>query len=233
MKAYEPPKVVEWSYCGECGVQHWAKHFPLAREGKEQSPIDISDVLSDQNLPQLNLNYQPIPFHATHTGNTISMAISNHQAITFGKIDYVLQEFHFHAPSDHTVNQESFDLEAHFVHKNANGNLLVLGVFFRVGEASNQALKHLFDHIPLAPQEIKKDESMFVDINQLFPENKDYYSYQGSLTVPPCTEGVSWVVFRDVLSMSQDTLNQYKQAIPFNSNRPIQPLNGRTIFNKG
>ncbi|WP_241593496.1 carbonic anhydrase [Rosenbergiella epipactidis] len=142
-------------------------------------------------------------------------------------INFTLKQFHFHTPSENRIEGKSFPLEAHFVHSDTKGHLAVLAVMFDVGE-ENEAFQHIIDQAPTDKNQTQPLDKV-IDIASLFPTSKHYYRFSGSLTTPPCSEGVRWLVMKESVSLSLQQLDRIKSLLGTTNNRPTQPLNGRMV----
>ena len=218
-------KDIDWSYSGLTGPDKWGElceEFSLASVGREQSPIEISGAVAEE-LPKLKIDYTDCPVEVIDTGHLLfAHALDGDGAggrLTIGKISYTLRSFHFHSPAEHLIEGERYKAEAHLVHRGPLGELLVLAVLFcpvREGEI----LETLFD--PASPPER-------FNASHLLPEDpSSYYTYPGSLTTPPCTEGVKWVILKDVAPISEAQIERLTGKYGANS-RPVQPLNNRVV----
>jgi len=232
-KEDEDPKP-SWSYEGETGPDKWGSldpAFSTCADGKEQSPINIEDskVNLGETLGDIKFNYHPTSFTVANTGQTIQAndVTGRNSIIVEGK-EYKLLQMHFHYPSEHQINGETFAMEGHLVHKNNEGNLAVLGFFIITGK-ENKELAEIWSKLP--KQVTKKDIKLNkpVDLVHLLPKNKKYFLYDGSLTTPPCTEGVKWVVLEQPIELSKDQITAFSAIFPDN-HRPVQPLNNRFIL---
>ncbi|ALB53452.1 Carbonic anhydrase [Cronobacter universalis NCTC 9529] len=220
-----------WSYEGEGAPEHWGSldpDFSLCQKGMNQSPIDIDNTLKAHVVP-LNTHYIDGPSLILNNGHTIqaTMPPTTQDSVTIDGTVYALQQLHFHAPSENTLHGKHYDLEMHLVHKNAAGEIAVVAVMFKTG-AANIELAKLWQAMPDhadASQPLKAA----IDINRLLPKDKTYYRFSGSLTTPPCSEGVSWLVMKHPLTLSAEQLNQFKQVMHHDNNRPVQPLHGRIV----
>jgi carbonic anhydrase len=224
----EKPHAAEWGYSGEIGPTHWGELSPeyaLAKDGKRQSPVDIRNTLS-RALPRIEFNYRPSRIHLVYNGHTIQ---ENEDPGSFGLANdkFELQQFHFHAPSEHTVDGKHFPMEMHLVHKAKDGTSGVVAVFIKEGE-HNRAFDPVWDILPDANRP-KQNAEIKIDASSLLPEVTSYYSYDGSFTTPPCTEQVKWVVLAHPVSLSKQQIMRFREVIHGN-NRPVQPLNGRHVF---
>ncbi|WP_423840910.1 carbonic anhydrase [Vibrio mytili] len=214
-----------WSYEGNHGPEHWGEFAPECSKGKNQSPIDIQSTTKAE-LATLQLNYQGKAVSLTNNGHTLQTSIEGENSLTVDGKQFDLKQFHFHTPSENHVDGKSYPLEAHYVHADEQGNLAVVAVFFKRGEA-NPALAKLLENVPV------KDSNVTIkapfDASALIPSGQDYYRFNGSLTTPPCSEGVRWLVLKDAQSISADQIQQFEKAMGAN-NRPIQALNARMIL---
>jgi carbonic anhydrase len=224
----EKPHAAEWSYMGETGPSHWGDLCPeyaVAKTGKQQSPIDIRGTLP-KALPRLDFKYRPSQIHLIYNGHTIQ---ENEDPGSFGIANdkFELQQFHFHAPSEHTVDGKHFPMEMHLVHKAQDGTSGVVAVLINEGE-HNRAFDPVWDNLPDANQP-QRDTQFKVDALSLLPRDTTYYSYDGSFTTPPCTEQVKWVILAQPVSLSKQQITRFREVIHDN-NRPVQRLNGRQVF---
>lgn len=222
-----------WGYTGENGPAQWgeiSKEYATCQTGIRQSPIDIQTATTSKlGLPALNMQYVDGPTRFWSIDHTLRAIMSSYSANVL-EVDekiYYLKQLDFHAPAEHTLNGKTYPLELQLVHKNHHGDIAIVAVMFDVGEP-NQAIQNLWESFPAM-----KDSSMPlfspVDINQLLPDNKAYWLYSGSLTTPPCTEGVSWVVLKKPVALSAEQLDKFRYIVGPANNRPTQPLNQRKI----
>ncbi len=238
---------VEWGYEAENGPGVWAQLSPeyvLCAEGKHQSPIDLVNPIPVE-LPPIPYNYYPTSMNIRNTGHTIEVACPEGSWIEVDGTRYQLLQFHFHAPSEHTVAGKSFDMEVHFVHKSEDGMLAVVGLLIKRGR-HNSAFDPIWSHLPAVPSEaqrienVAEDGSLIINPRFMFSPNDqvedvapslfgNYYRYDGSLTTPPCSEDVKWIVLITPIEMSEAQITAFK-AIIHDNNRPVQPLNGRKLF---
>lgn len=223
----------QWGYTGETGPAQWgeiSKEYATCQTGIKQSPIDIqSATASKLGLPALNMQYVDGPTRFRSINHTLQATMSSYasNSIEVDEKIYYLKQLDFHAPSEHTLNGKTFPLELQLVHKNPHGDIAIVAVMFDVGEP-NQAIQNLWESFPAM-----EDSSMPifspVNINQLLPDNKTYWRYRGSLTTPPCTEGVTWAVLKTPVTLSADQLDKFHYIVGSANNRPPQPLNERKI----
>lgn len=229
---------LHWGYEGAAGPEHWSNldsSFGTCSSGKEQSPIDIagSEPMVDSGLRRqigdtvLSGGQRANVLDIVDNGHTIQ--ITNDLPVTMwvDDIQYELVQYHFHAPSEHTIEGQHAPLEAHFVHKSTDGKLAVLGVLVEEGEHDSR-WDPIFAQLPSGPDDPRHLEGVEVDLNRLRDLPSRYYRYSGSLTTPPCSEGVSWIVVTDIHRMSADQLQTISSHMPKN-NRPVQPLGERSI----
>lgn len=228
----------DWSYEGETGPVHWGSLSPdyiMADIGREQSPINIDrsqTVFKD--LPSISYNYGESFVQLINNGHTVQANIKDKEnSITIGDKEYTLAQFHFHTQSENTVDGRHAPVEMHLVHKADDGNLAVVGVFFVDGE-KNETLEELWENLPDVDDTCGYESQEEVEIDELLPENHTCYRFDGSLTTPPCTEGVKWTVMANPLEMSSNQINAFFQIFsglhfPEGNRRPVQPLNKRTV----
>jgi len=222
-----------WTYEGEKGPEHWGDlnpDFAACTNGKEQSPINIetSRVIEDEKISDLVINYKPTEFSLTNNGHTIQgNALINDNSIIVDNKEYKLEQFHFHTPSEHQFNGKNFDLELHFVNQNTNNQFAVLGLLIKEG-ASNPYLEKTWNVIP--PEEITEAVILTepIDLMSLLPKDKDSFQYNGSLTTPPCSEAVKWIVLEEPIEMSKEQIDKFRNIFPDN-HRPVQSLNEREV----
>ena len=218
----------QWNYKGSTGPAQWAslsEAYQTCKTGRQQSPIDIDGPTSVPKLLPIKFHYKESDAIVENDGRTV---IFSPQTGNFIEVDgdrYDLQEFHFHAPSEHKVVGAPYDLEMHLTHRDAEGHLLVVGVLFEQ-ESNNKALTRLWKVLP-EPGE-HSPEPLAVDPTTLLPSRRHYYAYNGSLANPPCTEGVKWFVLTDPVSISSKQVEEFAHVVSFNA-RPVQALNGRKV----
>ena len=224
----------DWSYEERTGPEYWGEldaSNAACAKGSEQSPINIvsSKVKEDKKLIRKQIYYKPTTFTLLNNGHTIqaNATTENNSIVVEGK-EYKLTQFHFHTPSEHQFNGQSYDVEIHFVHKDKSGKLAVLGVMIQEGR-KNKALKKIWDILP--GEETKKvdSEKYLINLQALLPQNQVSFYYDGSLTTPPCTEEVEWIIFEQPIEMSKEQIKAFQQIFADN-HRPVQPLNEREII---
>jgi len=177
--------------------------------------------------PEIKFDYQPAAVNLVYNGHTIEEKDQDGGSITIGGRTFSLQQFHFHSPSEHTVDAKSYAMEMHLVHKNEAGQVAVVGVFIKVGK-ENRAFSPLWTYLPKEENKRLTYEGK-VDVLSMLPKEKRYYHYMGSFTTPPCTEGVYWYVLKEPVELSKIQIDKFRSIISGN-NRPVQPLNGRKII---
>lgn len=222
---------VHWSYTGEHGPQAWGQlkpDFNICALGKRQSPINIeeADTLQGPAEP-LQFNYQPSSGSVVNNGHTIQVDLYGDNALTVRGSSYKLVQFHFHHPAEEQVNYRGFAMVAHLVHKNAEGQLAVVSVLLEPGVA-NALINKVWTYMPLDTGDRVRLPAGLIDMNELLPKDQRYYQFMGSLTTPPCTEGVLWLVLKQPTPVSQEQLKLFSQLFPNNA-RPVQPVNGRAV----
>ena len=219
-----------WTYSGQTGPAHWAQiesEFVECGRGHHQSPIDIDTKKVASDKPEtVALAYAPVAADVENTGHTIQISPAGAGSVTIDGVAYHLVQFHFHTPSEETIDRRHAPLEAHFVHKDADGKLAVIAVMFKLGQA-NAALAPIFSKLP-AKSGGKHKLDGAVDVNALLPRDHADFTYIGSLTTPPCTENVKWIVMKTPMTISAAQLAAFRKVYRMNA-RPTQPVNDRII----
>jgi carbonic anhydrase len=219
-----------WSYAGATGPEHWAEMdpaFALCGTGKHQSPIDIEKT-TYAVLPPIEFSYQPIPLVVTDTGHSFQVNVPpGHGGITVGGDHYELVQFHFHHPSEEHIHDHDYAMVAHLVHKNDKGELAVVAVLIQQG-TTNAFLKPVFDHFPAKGTPESAVSAATLNLSEFLPAQHGYYTFDGSLTTPPCSEHVRWFVLKSPVSASAHQVQQFAARYPHPA-RPVQPVNDRTI----
>ena len=227
----------DWGYSAPNGPAQWGNlpGYSLCSTGADQSPIAIEsgevagirNAFPDQSLQLLAPQWMDSQVEIVNNGHTIQMNYSAGSQIEFDAKDYELKQFHFHSPSEHLLNERQYPLEVHFVHRTASGDILVVGVFFQEGQANPQ-LSKLWKNAPVIPETTVQTAEVLNALD-LLPVSKEYFTYTGSLTTPPCSEGVRWIVMKEPMEASIDQLQFLQRTLGFTNNRPAQPLDGRLI----
>ncbi len=226
------PGHTHWSYVGEGSPTTWGElspEFETCKVGKHQTPIDVpKGVAKDKDLPAIVASYKPTPLALLNNGHTVQASAVG-SSIALGKDTYELVQAHLHAPAEHTVEGKTFAAELHLVHKNAEGKLAVVGVLLKKGK-DNKPLAPFFDHLPTeASIEPKPIGNAELDLSALVPAKSAYATYEGSLTTPPCSEGVRWVLLTKPGEVSQAQLDKWKAVFAHATNRPVQPIGDRKV----
>jgi carbonic anhydrase len=224
---------VHWSYDGATGPQAWGSmkpDFNVCAIGKRQSPINIEDSVTLQGPAEpLRFNYQPSSGTVVNNGHTIQVDLYGDNAITVRGSEYKLIQFHFHHPSEERVNFKAFSMVAHLVHKNLEGQLAVVAVLLEPGVA-NALINKVWTYMPLDSGDRVRMPAGLLDMNELLPADQRYYQFMGSLTTPPCSENVLWMVLKQPIAVSREQIRLFSQLFPNNA-RPVQSVNGRAIRN--
>ncbi|MGK7296142.1 MAG: carbonic anhydrase [Candidatus Wenzhouxiangella sp. M2_3B_020] len=218
-----------WGYEGETGPANWgglSTDFAACAEGRMQSPIDIDEAGAIGDLA-LSVSYTTGPLEIRNPGKTIQVDFEPGSTMDSGGTTFGLLQVHFHTPSEHTVNGEHFPLTAHFVHTTKYGQLGVLGVMYAPGE-ENAELQKIIDAAGDAGAEPAVVDGVTFDPNVLLPADLDIYRYMGSLTTPPCSEGVHWHVLEQPVEVSSEQIAALEELMGMNA-RPVQPLNNRLL----
>jgi carbonic anhydrase len=222
---------VHWNYTGDNGPQAWGKlkpDFNVCALGKRQSPINIEETGTLQGPAEpLRFNYQPSSGSVVNNGHTIQVDLYGDNSLTVRDSTYKLVQFHFHHPSEEQVNYRGFAMVAHLVHKNAEGQLAVVAVLLDPGVA-NTLIHKVWTYMPLDSGDRVRMPTGLIDMNELLPKDQRYYQFMGSLTTPPCTEGVLWLVLKQPTAVSREQIKLFSQLFPLNA-RPVQALNGRAV----
>ena len=219
-----------WGYTGHEAPEHWgelSEAYSLCGTGVNQSPIDLTGFI-EADLKPLDIQYQAGGQQVVNNGHSIQVNYAPGSSLTIEGRTYELKQFHFHNPSENTINGEFYPLEMHLVHVDDNGKIAVIGVMFSEGEA-NAELDKVWSIMPREHGQ-KVDASGAIDANALLPESADYYRFNGSLTTPPCTEGVTWVVMKSPLTVSKEQIEAFAHVMHHPNNRPVQPVNARTVL---
>jgi carbonic anhydrase len=199
----------------------------LCESGQRQSPIDIRQTARGE-LPGLRASFQTVALKLANDGHTVRVRFDKGNLLSIGKETFTLQQFHFHTPGGDKIAGEEFPMAAHLLHKSQSGQLLAVVVLFRTGN-ENALLQTLLPLIPATKGADRLFTGTLVNANQLLPPKLGYFRYAGSLTAPPCTEGVEWIVMKEPLELSLGQLAQYRQVFADNA-RPVQPLHRRTVL---
>jgi carbonic anhydrase len=222
----------QWAYEGEQGPEHWAElsdAYALCAEGMNQSPVDlVADVQAD--LPELIFDYHESPLREEHNGHTIKLDMPAGNVLRMSGKDnrYEAVQAHFHSPSEHTVGGRQFDMEVHIVHQDKDGLLAVVGILIEEGK-ENPVLNRIWAFMPEKAGDVV-EAPISISETGLLPPTRDYFTYNGSLTTPPCSEGVTWIVLKQSIEASAEQVQRFKERVGEASNRPVQPHNARLIL---
>ena len=219
----------DWGYGEADGPAMWASLDPsyaLAREGRSQSPIDLSSAAAEGGVP-FAVDYAMSKINLVYNGHTVEEMEDKGSFLTVGNQRYELAQFHFHAPSEHTVDGKHAAMEMHLVHKNEAGDVAVLGVLIEEGDVDNPAFADVWRYLPSDEMRATTSE-MKIQPTAMLPADRSAYEYVGSFTTPPCTEGVKWIVLRTPALLSSNQIDAFRAIISGN-NRPTQPLHGREV----
>ncbi|MFM5168996.1 carbonic anhydrase [Aeromonas veronii] len=218
-----------WEYSGEAGPAHWAKLTPEFGQcaGSNQSPVDLSGLV-EAKLAPLVLHYQAGGNTVVNNGHTVQVGYAPGSTLQLDGTWFELKQFHFHAPSENLIEGKSYPLEGHLVHVSDKGEIAVVALMFEAGKA-NPVLAAAWGALPAKVGETQALKAP-LSAEQLLPENRDYYRFSGSLTTPPCSEGVRWLVMKQPVEVSQAQIDAFKAVMHHPNNRPVQPLNGRVVL---
>jgi len=223
------PAGAAWGYYGKTGPLNWGKLDPAysaCSKGKQQSPIDIRGAKVDKALQPIEFHYLSGPVKLLNNGHTVRIDVAPGSYIVFNGVRYDLVEFHFHHPAEDLVAGKLADLQIDLVHKSGDGHLAIIGV--RVNEgAVNGSLAALWPSLPQTPGATASLEDYFNPLG-LLPPDRSYWTYLGSITVPPCTEGVRWIAMQNSTELAQDQIQTFARLYPDDARQP-QPLHGRKI----
>lgn len=223
-------KAVHWGYSGTQGPGHWgdlSDGYALCKTGQQQSPINIGES-QQSGLAAFTIDYRTTPLQVVNNGHTIQANYAAGSTLTLGRRVYRLAQFHFHSPSENLLNGRQFDMEIHFVHQDQTGHLGVLGVFVEKG-AANQALAEIWRHLPQRAHDKAAPQGVTINGGDLLPAKRRYYRFVGSLTTPPCSEGVQWHVLKQPITASSEQIDAFLGLIGPN-NRPVQKINNRLLI---
>ena len=222
------PHASPWTYDGAHGPSEWARLSPAnatCASGERQSPIDITDGIK-VDLDAVQFDYRPSGFRVVDNGHTVQVTVTPGNTIEVMGRRYELVQFHFHRPSEERIDGKPFDMVAHLLHKSADGRLAMVAVLLERGSAQ-AVVQAVWNNLPLE----KGDELTAkgqIDLAELLPSDRRYYTYMGSLTTPPCSEGVLWMVMKTPVQISPEQLAIFSRLYPMNA-RPIQAQRGRLI----
>ena len=242
-----------FGYSGDTAPQKWGTLNPEWRacaEGKNQSPVDLGGF-ADAKLPPLELKYSTLGVNIVNNGHAVQVDYAKgsqlhpdgHQHAPYASMvhyapgsglnhdgrTFELKQFHFHSPSEHMLNGKSFPMEMHLVHADKDGNLAVVSVLMSEAATDNPVLTKLWSQMPGKAGDKSKLEAK-INAADLLPKSKDYYRYSGSLTTPPCSEGVRWYVMKQPITVSKGQIEAFRKVMGSANNRPPQPINARAVL---
>jgi carbonic anhydrase len=221
-----------WSYSGEGGPSHWAEldaKNAACGEGKSQSPVNIrTQDVRRTSLPKLMFNYRSAPLHIIDNGHSVQINVERGSHLKFGDKRYELVQFHFHHPSEELINGKRSEMVVHLVHRDTVGKLAVVAVLLRAGQP-NATVETLWSHLPKQKERQADFKHVVINPAGLLPTDRSYFTYMGSLTTPPCSEGVRWLILRSPSTLSKHELAVFAKLYP-NDARPVQKLNGRQVL---
>lgn len=220
---------VHWGYAGHAGPEHWGSlkaEYAVCSTGKMQSPIDLAQANTAGQIP-VSTDYKEAPLTILNNGHTVQVNFPAGSSMTSAGQEFYLLQVHFHTPSEEAINGKRFPMVAHFVHKDAKGALGVLGVLFEEG-AANSELAKIIAAAPKHERAAAAVAGVTINPADLIPSTLSVYRFQGSLTTPPCSEGVNWHVAQSTVTASADQLRAMATILGNNA-RPLQPLNGRLV----
>lgn len=230
-EAAPPRPPVPWSYSGEGGPAAWARlrpEYELCGAGQRQSPIHIEDQAALQGPNEaLGFDYRPTGGSVLHDGRTLRVEVTGDNLLQVRGASYRLVHFDFHHPGEAVVNHQRFAMSVHLVHRDAQGRTAVVAVLLQPGEASS-FIDKVWTYIPLDVGDSVRMPPGWLDLAALLPQDQRYYQYFGSMSTPPCEEGVLWMVLKQPVTLSPDQLRLFAQMFPNNA-RPVQALNGRIV----
>jgi carbonic anhydrase len=219
-----------WTYEGKEGPENWGKlnpDFATCDAGRNQSPINIESTMQASLKPLKLIQRYPAK-DIVNNGHTVQANFKEGNMLILDGSAFLMKQVHFHAPSENQINGKSYPLEAHFVHADSKGNLAVIGVMFKEGKA-NPALESLWLQMPHEVGD-PVDMKSRVLASEFMPSNRSYYRFSGSLTTPPCSEGVRWIVMKNPITASKEQIAMFEKTVKHHNNRPVQPLNGRLVI---
>ena len=219
-----------WDYGDALGPSHWGDlkpEFATCKKGHHQSPIDIRNP-KKAALPPIQFDYKPSPLRIIDNGHTIMVNYSLGSFISVDDKRYALKQFHFHRPSEEKINGKGFDMTVHLVHADDEGNLAVVAVLLQEGE-DNPLLHELWKELPKEKDKEELFDNVQINLSQILPNDRGYYTFTGSLTTPPCSEDVTWFVLKHPATISAEENERFSQLYRNNA-RPTQPLYDRVVL---
>jgi len=224
-----PGHGVHWGYQGDVGPAYWASLQPefSACLGKNQSPIDVAAQRVAAEMNPIRFDYEAGGYEVVNNGHTLQVNMEPGSTIIVDGIRFDLKQFHFHSPSENHIGGKSYPLEAHLVHADEQGSLAVVAIMFEQGK-DNAIVGAAWSHAPTRQGTNALPSKL--SASGLLPEKRAYYRYSGSLTTPPCSEGVRWILLKEPMTVTGDQLAAFRKTVGFSNNRPVQPINARSIL---
>jgi carbonic anhydrase len=216
-----------WSYEGETGPANWGRNpkWSQCGTGSRQSPIDLRDGMK-VDLEPIVFDYKPSAFSVVDNGHTIQVNVGAGNTITLQNHSYELLQFHFHRPSEERINGKGFEMVIHLLHKDSDGKLAMVAVLLERGKAQNM-VQTVWNNLPLEKNDTVTP-SIVLNPADVLPVRREYFTYMGSLTTPPCSEGVLWLVMKEPVQASPAQMAIFSRLYPLNA-RPIQANSGRVV----
>ena len=228
--AHEHAAHPHWSYDGAEGPGHWSEleaGFSTCSSGKNQSPVNLTGFIKAELAP-IEFDYKADGDNIINNGHTVQVNFAQGSSMALNGHSFDLKQFHVHSPSENQIEGKTFPMEAHFVHADANGSLAVIAVMFEEGKP-NAELEKAWKSLPYeAGKKVTLTDSVLG--TALMPDDKTYYRFNGSLTTPPCTEGVTWLVMKKPVTASKEQIENFTHVMHHHNNRPVQAINARTIL---
>lgn len=219
-----------WSYEGDEGPSRWgdlSPEFTACKTGHHQSPIDIRNP-QQAELPPIRFDYRPVPLHIVDNGHTIMINYAPGSSISVGDKQYSLKQFHFHRPSEEKINGKTYEMVVHLVHADDAGNLAVVAILLESGK-DNPLIKELWNDLPKEKQKEERLDAVTINVENLLPAVRGYYTFSGSLTTPPCSENVTWFVLKHPITVTPEEIEQFAKLYRHDA-RPTQPLYDRVVL---
>ena len=219
-----------WDYGDAHGPSHWGDlnpEFARCKNGHQQSPVDIRNP-KQADLPPIHFEYERSPLHIIDNGHTVMINYGPGSFISVGDKKYALKQFHFHRPSEEKINGKSFDMAVHLVHADEDGKLVVVAVLLEEGE-DNPLVRELWNDLPKEKDKQEFFDNVQINVSQILPPDRGYYTLFGSLTTPPCTEDVMWIVLKHPVTISAEEIERFTKLYPDNT-RPTQRLYDRVVL---
>lgn len=220
----------DWGYNGHEGPEYWGSLSPdysTCSTGKNQAPVNLTGFV-ESDLKPLQIRYAAGGNSVMNNGHTVQVNYQSGSHLSVNGHTYELKQFHFHSPSENHINGQSYPLEAHLVHTDDQGNLAVIAILFEAGDG-NRTLDKIWAAMPQKAGD-ENNLSSSISVEGILPANRDYYRFSGSLTTPPCSEGVLWLVMKQPLYASDQQIDHFSRTLHHPNNRPLQPLYARAVL---